>query len=52
MLVIAYRDELGCVIEDIDTETVEFFEGYAYFNDKKIEIANVIRVCLKDEKLT
>ena len=48
MLYIAYRDELGGVLEDVEDDTIEFFEGQAYFNDKKIDIKDVVRVGEKE----
>lgn len=49
MLSIAYRDELGYVIEDIETETVDFLDGKVYFNDKEIDMNYVVRIGEKHE---
>ena len=44
MIAIAYRDELGYVVEDVETETIEFLDGIAYFNDKTIDMKYIVRI--------
>lgn len=41
---VEYADELGTVCEMVDEDGVSFFFGMAYFNDKKIPVANLIAV--------
>lgn len=48
MLQIAYRDELGYVVEDVDEETIEFLDGKVYFNDKQIDTKYVVRIGEKE----
>lgn len=48
MLQIAYRDDLGYVVEDVEDETVEFLDGITYFNDKQIETKYVVRIGEKE----
>ena len=48
MLSVAYRDELGYVLEETEEETIEFFEGKAYVNDKLISIEDIVRVGISE----
>lgn len=48
MLYIAYRDELGGVLCDVESETIEFFEGQVYFDDMKIDVKDVVRIGQKE----
>ena len=51
MLCIAYQDELGYVLEDLEIETIEFFEGFAYLEDKKISINDLVRIGIKESEM-
>lgn len=43
-MVISYRDSLGVVVEEVDEYGVDFSDGFAFFNDKKIEVSTVVSV--------
>ena len=43
-MVIFYKDELGGCMETIEEGGVQFFDGFAVFNDKKIPIADVVAI--------
>lgn len=47
-MTIYYSDNLGIVSEDIDEYGISFVDGYAIFNDSKIEIS-AIRFISKTE---
>lgn len=38
---IKYRDDLGYVVEKVDEDGVSFLEGFAYFNDRKVNCDNI-----------
>lgn len=44
MLTIIYRNELGLIEEQVDMYGIEFSEGIAVFNDKKIDVNNILRI--------
>lgn len=43
-MVVEYRDELGVVREEIDENGVGFLDGKAYFNDKVIDMENLVSI--------
>lgn len=47
---IAYRDELGVIIETIDEYGISFVNGKAYFNDKVIPMDSIIGINRKEAK--
>lgn len=48
MLAIAYRDELGYVIEETEDETIEFLEGKVFVNDKQIPVEDIVRIGISE----
>ena len=44
MMYITYMDKLGTLIEPIDEYGIQFNNGFAYFNDKKIEFYAVLEI--------
>lgn len=44
MMYITYMDNLGTAIEPIDEYGIQFNNGFAYFNDKKIEANAVLEI--------
>ncbi len=44
MITIIYRDEIGLIEEKVDCYGVECLEGKAVFNDKKIDMENIVRI--------
>lgn len=48
MLAVAYRDELGYVVEDVEDETIEFFEGKVFVNNKQIPVEDIVRIGLSE----
>ena len=51
MLAVAYRDELGYVLEETEDETIEFLEGKAYVNDKQIPVENIVRIGITERSM-
>lgn len=43
-MTIFYSDEIGIVSEKVDEYGIDFCDGYAYFNDKKISVNDVRRI--------
>ena len=50
MLCVAYRDELGYVIENVKYETIEFLDGKAYVNDRTIDVMDIVRIGESNEE--
>lgn len=44
MMYITYMDNLGTALEPIDEYGIQFNNGFAYFNDKKIEANAVLEI--------
>lgn len=44
MMYITYMDNLGTVIEPIDEYGIQFNSGFAYFNDKRIDIKTILEI--------
>lgn len=46
-MAIVYRDDLGYVMESVDG-TIDFSDGYVYFNDRKVKVEDVVRIGMED----
>lgn len=44
MMYVTYMDNLGTALEPIDEYGIQFNNGFAYFNDKKIEANAVLEI--------
>lgn len=47
-MTITYCDDLGIVSEKVDEFGVSFCEGKAHFNDKKIDVDNIVSITEKE----
>lgn len=43
-MIVVYRDKLGVVEEKVDEDGIDFLNGNAYFNDKKIPMKDIQRI--------
>lgn len=41
---ITYMDNVGTLVECVDEYGIQFNNGFAYFNDKRIDIKNILEI--------